>query len=92
MSAAIAAIYLIEQGPHRWELAIELARGIVADDRSPADEVARASVVLEQAGLAQEASVAAVLAVSRGAAVAPLSSAGRRAARARQRGRFSHAA
>ena len=67
MSAARAATYLMDQGPYRRELAIELARGIVSDDRSAADEVASASVILRRAGFIEEALVAAGIATARGA-------------------------
>ena len=40
MSAAKAACYLMDQGAYRREVALELARGIVEDDRSPAEVAA----------------------------------------------------
>lgn len=69
MSAARAACYLMDQGAYRREVAVELARGIVEDDRSPADEVAVAATILRRAGHDEEAAVAAAMAVARGADV-----------------------
>jgi|GEM_PF-2522629 len=69
MSAARAAGYLLDQGPYRRALAVELARGIIEDACSPADEVAAASVVLRQAGYLDEARAAAGSAAARGASV-----------------------
>lgn len=92
MSAARAATYLMDQGPFHRELAIELARGIVADDRSAADEVAAASVILDRAGLVEEARVAAAIATARGAALPAEASASHRRWPVRRRGPFSRAA
>ena len=69
MSAARAACYLMDQGPYRREVAVELARGIVEDDRSPAEEIAVAATILRRAGHEEEAAVAAAMAVARGADV-----------------------
>ncbi len=69
MSAARAACYLMDQGPYRRDVAVELARGIVEDDRSPADEIAVAATILRRAGHHDEAAVAAGIAVARGAEV-----------------------
>lgn len=92
MSAARAARYLLDEGPHRREQAVELARGIVADELSPADEVVQACVVLRRAGLIDEAVAAAGVAAARGADVPPdVLALGREAGR-RRRGPFSRAA
>ena len=92
MSAARAATYLMDQGPFRRELAIELARGIVADDRSAADEVAAASVVLRRAGFVEEALVAAGIAAARGADLPAETKVVERRWQVRRRGPFSRAA
>jgi hypothetical protein len=60
----------MDQGPYRRDVAVELARGIVEDDRSPADEVAVAATILQRAGHHDEAAVATAIAVARGADVA----------------------
>lgn len=92
VSAARAARYLLDEGPHRREQAVELARGIVADELSPADEVVQACVVLRRAGLIDEAVAAAGVAAARGADVPPdVLALGREAGR-RRRGPFSRAA
>ncbi len=91
MSAAKAACYLMDQGAYRREVALELARGIVEDDRSPADEVAVAATILRRAGHHEEASIAAAIAVARGAdVVEPVADEPRRWGRVR--GPFSRAA
>lgn len=91
MSAARAACYLMDQGSHRREVAVELARGIVEDDRSPADEVALASTILRRAGHVDEAIAAAGIAVARGAEIPEIAVAERRRW-TRVRGPFSRAA
>lgn len=92
VSAARAARYLLDEGPHRREQAVELARGIVADELSPADEVVQACVILRRAGLIDEAVAAAGVAAARGADVPPdVLALGREAGR-RRRGPFSRAA
>jgi hypothetical protein len=91
MSAARAACYLMDQGAHRREVAIELARGIVEDDSSPAEEIALASTILRRAGCIEESIVAAGIAVARGDSV-PDASTVRPRRWARVRGPFSRAA
>jgi|LakMenE18May11ns_1017448.scaffolds.fasta_scaffold9668378_2 hypothetical protein len=91
MSAARAAWYLMDQGAYRREVAVELARGIVEDPRSPADEIAVASTILRRAGFNEEASVAAGIATARGADVVEEAHSTRRRW-ARVRGPFSRAA
>ena len=91
MSAAQAACYLMDQGAYRRDVAVELARGIVEDDCSPADEVALASTILRRAGHIEEAVIAAGIAAARGADIpAPVVTARRRWVR--RRGPFSRAA
>jgi len=92
MSAARAATYLMDQGPFRRELAIELARGIVSDDRSAADEVAAASVILRRAGFMEEALIAAGIASARGAELPAETKQSKQRGQARRRGPFSRAA
>jgi hypothetical protein len=92
MSAARAAAYLMDQGPFRRELAIELARGIAADDRSAADEVAVASVILRRAGFVEEALVVAGIAAARGADLPAETKQTRWRWQVRRRGPFSRAA
>ncbi len=91
MSAARAACYLMDQGSHRREVAIELARGIVEDDLSPADEIALASTILRRAGHIEESVVAAGIAAARGASIPDAAQLPRRRW-ARVRGPFSRAA
>ena len=91
MSAARAACYLMDQGAYRRDVAIELARGIVEDDCSPADEVALASTILRRAGHIEESVVAAGIAAARGADI-PESAAAVRRRWSRVRGPFSRAA
>lgn len=91
MSAARAACYLMDQGAYRRDVAVELARGIVEDDCSPADEVALASTILRRAGHIEESIVAAGIAAARGADL-PASLPERRRRWARVRGPFSRAA
>lgn len=91
MSAARAACYLMDQGSHRRDVAVELARGIVEDACSPAEEVALASTILRRAGHIDESLAAAGIAAARGAdIVEPPVSRPRRWARVR--GPFSRAA
>ena len=92
MSAARAATYLMDQDPFRRELAVELARGIVSDDRSAADEVAAASVILRRAGYVEEALVAAGIATARGADLPVELKETERRWQVRRRGPFSRAA
>ena len=92
MSAARAATYLMDQGPFRRELAIELARGIVSDHCSAADEVAAASVILRRAGFVEEALVAAGIAAARGADLPVETKKTQRRWQVRRRGPFSRAA
>lgn len=91
MSAARAACYLMDQGAYRRDVAVELARGIVEDDRSPADEIALASTILRRAGHIEESIVAAGIAAARGADI-PQPAVIRRRRWARVRGPFSRAA
>ncbi len=91
MSAARAACYLMDQGTHRREVAVELARGIVEDDCSPADEIALASTILRRAGYLDEAIAAAGIAAARGADVPEEATIARRRW-VRVRGPFSRAA
>ncbi len=67
MSAARAAVYLLDEGPHRTAQAIELIRGIVADDTSTTAEIVEASLLLRRVGLTDEALAAACIAAARGA-------------------------
>ncbi len=64
MSAARAASYLVDEGPVRRQVAVLLARGIVADERSESGEILEASAVLRRAGLDDEASAAAARAAA----------------------------
>lgn len=91
MSAARAAWYLLDQGSHRREVALELARGIVEDDRSPADEIAVAVSILRRCGCHDEAAAAAGLAAARGVEV-PQDRPPARRRWQRVRGPFSRAA
>ena len=91
MSAARAACYLMDQGAYRRDVAVELARGIVEDDTSPADEIALASTILRRAGHIEESIVAAGIAAARGADI-PQPAVRRRPRWARVRGPFSRAA
>lgn len=91
MSAARAACYLMDQGAYRRDVAVELARGIVEDDCSPADEIALASTILRRAGHIEEAVVAAGIAAARGADIPEPVAIGRRRW-SRVRGPFSRAA
>ncbi|MGI9117295.1 MAG: hypothetical protein ACR2JV_06640 [Gaiellales bacterium] len=91
MSAARAACYLMDEGAYRRDIALELARGIVEDVRSPADEIAVASMILHRAGFVEEAVVAAGIAAARGAEV-PEAIVPRRRRWIRRRGPFSRAA
>ena len=91
MSAARAACYLMDQGAYRRDVAVELARGIVEDDLSPADEIALASTILRREGHIEESVVAAGIAAARGADI-PESTVARRRRWARVRGPFSRAA
>ena len=91
MSAARAAWYLVDEGPYRREVALELARGIVEDDRSPAEEIAVAVAILRRCGCPDEAAAAAGLAAARGVEVPPETPAQRPLWR-RVRGPFSRVA
>ncbi|MGI9187545.1 MAG: hypothetical protein ACR2J9_08555 [Gaiellales bacterium] len=91
MSAARAASYLMDQGAYRRDVAVELARGIVEDAGSPADEIALASTILRRAGHIEEAVVAAGIAAARGADI-PETAAIARRRWSRVRGPFSRAA
>ena len=91
MSAARAACYLMDQGAYRREVALEIARGIVEDPRSPPDEIAVASTILGRAGFHEEASVAAGIATALGADVVGETRSTRRRW-ARVRGPFSRVA
>jgi hypothetical protein len=92
VSAIRAAEALVDDGPLRRSVAVELARGVVADRRAAPGEVAAAADVLRRAGLVEEAAVARALAVARGVEppAEPTSASSR--LRARLRGPFSRAA
>ena len=91
MSTARAALRLVDEGTHRREVALGLARGIVEDDRSSADELAIAVSILRRCGCDAEAAAAAGLAVARGVEL-PGEAPVRRRRWGRVRGPFSRAA